>query len=73
MNLQEKIGLRIAELRKERNITQQQLAYDANIERTYLAHVEKGRKNITVTSLDKFFKTFEINPSEFFNSEIFFK
>ncbi len=71
MNLQEKIGLRIAELRKEKQITQQQLADEVNIERTYLAHVERGSKNITVNTLDKFFIVFNLKPSDFFDSAIF--
>jgi transcriptional regulator with XRE-family HTH domain len=46
MDMKVAIGERIAKLRKAKNLSQQQFSYDAEIERSYLTHVEKGRKNI---------------------------
>lgn len=71
MNFQEKVGIRITELRKESNLSQQKLAYEANIERTHLTHIEKGRKNISLTTLEKIISALNVTPSEFFNSTIF--
>jgi transcriptional regulator with XRE-family HTH domain len=68
MKLQEIIGERIAFLRKAKKISQQQFAYDANLERTYLTHIEKGRKNISLSTLEKIINALEITPEEFFKT-----
>ena len=67
MKLQEIVGERIAHLRKEKKISQQKFSYEANIERTYLTHIEKGRKNISLSTLEKIINALEISPKEFFN------
>ena len=46
MDMKVAIGERIAKLRKAKKLSQQKFAYEAEIERSYLTHVEKGRKNI---------------------------
>jgi transcriptional regulator with XRE-family HTH domain len=67
MKLQEIVGERIAHLRKEKKISQQKFSYEANIERTYLTHIEKGRKNISLSTLEKIINALEISPKEFFS------
>ena len=65
------IGERIAKLRKAKNLSQQQFSYDAEIERSYLTHVEKGRKNISVETLLKITKALGISLKDFFDSKEF--
>lgn len=69
----EKIGERIVELRKAKGLSQQQFAFEADMERTYLNHIEKGRKNISITTLEKIIKGLNISIVDFFNSDIFIK
>jgi transcriptional regulator with XRE-family HTH domain len=71
MKFQDKVGLRIAQLRNDKNLSQQKLAYEANIERTHLTHIEKGRKNISLSTLDKLINALDIKPKDFFDSDIF--
>jgi transcriptional regulator with XRE-family HTH domain len=71
MKLQELVGERITHLRKERQLSQQKFSYDANIERTYLTHIEKGRKNISLSTLEKIMNALEITPKDFFNTKEF--
>lgn len=71
MDLKEKVGKRITQLRKERNLSQETFSYEADLERTYLTHIEKGRKNISLSTLEKIINAFEINVIEFFDSELF--
>jgi transcriptional regulator with XRE-family HTH domain len=68
MKLQEIVGERITYLRKEKKISQQKFSYEANLERTYLTHIEKGRKNISLSTLEKIIIALEITPEEFFKS-----
>ncbi|MBR1753009.1 MAG: helix-turn-helix transcriptional regulator [Ruminococcus sp.] len=46
-------GSRIWKLRKERGLTREKLAEMADISVQFLADIEKGRKNMTVTTLRK--------------------
>ena len=71
MDLKEKIGVRITELRKAKNLSQQKFAYEADLERSFLSHIEKGRKNISVETLQRILEGLEIPIKEFFDSEIF--
>ena len=71
MDLKERIGKRITELRKAKNLSQQKFAYEADIERTFLTHIEKGRKNISIGTLEKILTALEISLKDFFDSEIF--
>ena len=71
MDLQEKIGVRITQLRKEKKLSQQKFAYEADIERSFLTHIEKGRKNISVGTLERVLIALEISIKDFFDAEIF--
>ena len=44
--IQEKVGQRIRELRNGIGISQEELADRANLDRTYISSVEKGRRKI---------------------------
>ena len=70
MKLQELVGERITHLRKERQLSQQKFSYDANIERTYLTHIEKGRKNISLSTLEKIMNGLEIIQDKIFQIKI---
>jgi len=72
MDLKEKIGQRIKGLRVEKNLKQEELAWQSNIDRTYLNHIERGKRNITVASLQKIVADgLKITLSDFFNHENF--
>ncbi len=71
MELKEKVGKRITELRKVKKLSQQKFSYVADMERTYLTHIEKGRKNISLTTLQKLLTALEISPKDFFNEKDF--
>ena len=61
------VGNRIRFLRKQMGLSQEKLALKAGIDRTYLAGIESGKRNATITSLKKIVDAFEINFKDFFN------
>jgi transcriptional regulator with XRE-family HTH domain len=73
MDMKVAIGERIAKLRKAQKLSQQQFSYDAEVERSYLTHVEKGRKNISIETLVKITKALGISLKDFFDSKEFSK
>lgn len=73
MDIKLKIGQRIRELRKGLEISQEALAYKAEVDRTYVTDVENGRRNISVEILEKLITALNISFTEFFNSKDFKK
>jgi transcriptional regulator with XRE-family HTH domain len=47
------LGQRIREMRKMRKLTQEDLAHESNIDRSYIGGVERGERNLTFTILCK--------------------
>ena len=66
-----KVGNRIREIRKELQLSQEALAYKAEVDRTYVTDVENGRRNISIEILEKLINALEVSISEFFNSKTF--
>lgn len=71
MDLKAKVGQRITQLRKERNLSQEKFSYEADMERTYLTHIENGRKNISLSTLEKIINALNITVQDFFDKELF--
>ena len=62
----EKVGQRIKQLRKERELSQEKLALKAELDRTYLAGVELGKRNISLKSLEKIVNALNVSFENFF-------
>jgi transcriptional regulator with XRE-family HTH domain len=72
MDIKTKIGLRIKELRNQKNLTQEEVAWGAEIDRTFMNHVENGRRNVSVDTLTKIIcNGLETSFKEFFGVESF--
>jgi transcriptional regulator with XRE-family HTH domain len=71
MTMQQKIGIRIKELRQKKKLSQEALANNAEVDRTYVNSVENGRRNISVQTLGKIIDALELSTAEFFNDEKF--
>lgn len=63
----ERIGARIRELRNQQGISQEKLALKAEIDRTYLAGVERGKRNPSIKSLEKILNALGVTFHEFFD------
>lgn len=64
----EKIGNRIRELRKEKGISQEKLAFNAELDRTYVAGVESGKRNPSIKSLEKILVALDVSFEDFFKN-----
>jgi transcriptional regulator with XRE-family HTH domain len=45
------LGQRIREMRKAKNLTQEDLAYESDIDRSYIGGVERGERNLSFDKL----------------------
>ena len=66
MNLQRKFGLVIKELRLEKGLSQESLANQSDIDRTYISDIEKGERNISLKIIERLSVTLQISLSELF-------
>ena len=62
----ENVGQRIKQLRIEQELSQEKLALKADLDRTYLAGAECGKRNISLKSLEKIVKALNVSFEEFF-------
>jgi transcriptional regulator with XRE-family HTH domain len=60
------IGERIRSLRKEKGLTQEALAEKSGIHYSYIGGIERGDRNISLTTLEKVINALEITPVELF-------
>ncbi|MFV8332086.1 helix-turn-helix domain-containing protein [Flavobacterium sp. GSP14] len=73
MDINTKIGDRIKELRKAKDLSQEALANIAEVDRTYMTKVETGKRNVTVKILDKIIIALGTDFMTFFNDNRFKK
>lgn len=71
MDVKLKIGLRIKNLRELANMSQKDLAYSADLDRSYIASVENGQRNISIVNIEKIATALNVTLKEFFNYEEF--
>ena len=61
-----RFGWRIAELRKQRGWSQERLALESGIARSYLGGVERGQRNMALLNILRISRALAIHPSQLF-------
>lgn len=62
-------GRRVAALRKERGWSQEQLALESGLARSYLGGVERGQRNISLLNIYRLAESMAISPAVLFQTE----
>ncbi len=62
-----RLGDRIRKLRKARGWTQAEMAERVGIDRSFLADVERGKRNVSILNLDLIAGGFKISLSQLFS------
>jgi transcriptional regulator with XRE-family HTH domain len=68
-----KIGQRIKELREKAEMSQKDLAYTADLDRSYIASIENGQRNVSIVNIEKIANALNVTLKEFFNNNEFEK
>jgi transcriptional regulator with XRE-family HTH domain len=63
-SLQRAFGLELRELRKERGFSQESLADKADLHRNFIGLVERGQRNVTLTTLEGLAAALKVSVSE---------
>lgn len=53
MDVRSRLGANVKRLREQLGLSQEQLAFDADMHRTYISGIERGVRNPTVTVLER--------------------
>ena len=62
--INKQVGLKIRKYREKKGWSQEELAFEADLHRAYIGHIERGEKNIGLQNLEKIAKAFGISPKE---------
>jgi transcriptional regulator with XRE-family HTH domain len=57
-------GLAVRQLREDRQLSQEELGYEADVHRNYVGGVERGELNASLASIVKLAKGLGVTPSE---------
>jgi transcriptional regulator with XRE-family HTH domain len=66
-----KIGKRLRELRTKKGLSQEKFSFICELDRTYSASIEQGKRNVSVANIEKIAKALEMSVYEFFKSDLF--
>ncbi len=69
MDIRRRVGLNLKRLREERGKSQEELAFDCDLHRTYVSGVERGVRNPTVVVLHRLARGLKVDIAEFFRAK----
>ena len=64
LDVSSRFGIRLRELRRERNLTQLRMAREFGIDRSFISDVERGRKSISLPMLEVIALGMKVSLSE---------
>lgn len=59
MNILEKFGKKVRELREKKGMTQEDLAYKADLSVYYVSRIERGKANVSLETVEKIQKALQ--------------
>jgi transcriptional regulator with XRE-family HTH domain len=66
MDIKEEFGKRLYQLRKERKMSQENLAELSELNRPYISAIEQGKRNISLEVIEKLAQALNIEINQFF-------
>jgi len=62
-----KFGDKVRDYRKQKNLSQEELADKAGLHRTYIGMIERAEKNITLLNIEKIANSLELSIKQLFD------
>ena len=66
VQIQQRFGQRVRELRKEKGFSQEALALACDLDRTYIGGVERGERNVSLLNIQKIADALGVSARELF-------
>lgn len=65
MDIREVFAKNLRRLRQEKGLSQEELAYEANLDRTYISALERGVYSATIVVIDRIAEALGVEPYVF--------
>ena len=62
MDIRKQVGLNVQRIRRKRGWSQEELAFESGLHRTYISGIERGARNPTVLVLGKLAEALGVSP-----------
>ncbi len=66
MDIKQKFGQKVKKLRLKKGLSQEEFAFKADLDRTYISSIEKGNRNVSITVIEKISNALEVDIKELF-------
>jgi transcriptional regulator with XRE-family HTH domain len=63
VDIRKRVGVNLKKFRLERELSQEALAFECGLHRTYISGVERGVRNPTVVVLEKIARSVGVHPA----------
>lgn len=67
VDIQKQFGGKIRNLRKEKGISQEELAFRSGLHRTYISDIERGSRNVSLKNIEKIAKALGVKSQILFS------
>lgn len=64
INIQKKFGEKLKEIRTQKGLSQEKLAFKSGLHRTYISDIERGARNVSLINIEKIAKALGVSNSE---------
>lgn len=64
MDMRQTVGKNVRKLRDKRGLSQEELAFETDLHRTYISGVERGVRNPTVLVIERLETALKVKPHE---------
>lgn len=68
VDIKKQFGEKIRQIRKQKKISQEELAFRAGLHRTYISDIERGTRNVSLKNIEKIAKALSITPDKLLSS-----
>ncbi len=63
MDIRKQVGLNVQKIRRERGWSQEELAFESGLHRTYISGIERGARNPTLLVIDQLATALNVSPA----------
>jgi transcriptional regulator with XRE-family HTH domain len=70
MDVRRRVGLNVKNVRRKRGLSQEGLAFECGLHRTYVSGVERGIRNPTVVVLEKIAEALKVPAGRFLDEPL---
>jgi len=58
------LGNKIKKIRQKQKMSQEELAFESNLHRTYISDIERGSRNVSIKNIEKIARALKVSLKE---------